>query len=103
MTTSMIYTHHAQHRKAQRNLSYEDIDFVLQYGRRMWSGGAEHVFLARRDLPRDPALRRQFERLEGTVLVLDTSDIGTVLITAYRNRRAQKHIRCKAKYERCAA
>ena len=45
-------------------------------------------------------LRRQFERLEGTVLVVDNVHDGTVLITAYRNRRALKHIRCKTKYAR---
>ncbi len=103
MLSPMIVTHHARYRQAQRNLSEHDIDFVLQYGRRVWSGGAEHVFLARRDMPRDSALRRQFERLEGTVLVLDDSSTAPVLITAYRNRRALKQIRCKPKYDRFAA
>mgnify|MGYP005837721161 CR=1 FL=1 len=100
MSDALIVTHHARHRGAQRNLSADDIAFVLQHGRRIWSGGAEHVFLARRDLPPERDLRRQFERLEGTVLVVDNVHDGTVLITAYRNRRALKHIRCKTKYAR---
>ncbi|NJO07867.1 MAG: DUF4258 domain-containing protein, partial [Chloroflexaceae bacterium] len=86
---------HAMYRQAQRNLSDRDVQFVLDYGRTFYCAGAKHVFLGRRDIPRDPDVRRQYARLEGTTLVVSENDGVTVLITAYRNRRGQKHIRSK--------
>lgn len=100
MQANVYLTRHAESRRAQRNLSQRDIEFVLDYGRTMRCAGARHVFLARRDMPADRQLRRQFERLEGTTLVMcDQGDVP-VLITAYRNRNAWKQIRRKAKYDR---
>jgi hypothetical protein len=87
------HTHHAVHRRAQRNLTERDVQFVLEHGRRIRCGGVLHVFLGKRDIPDDQETRRQFERLEGTTLVL---------ITTYRNRRALKQIRSKPRYERVA-
>ena len=91
-------TVHAQLRQSQRNVSGEDVDFVMTYGRRIRSGGALHIFLGRKDIPRDEA--RIVSHLEGTVLVMDDSTAEPVLITVYRNRRALKSIRCKRKYLR---
>ena len=98
---TMSYTSHARDRQAQRNLSAADVEFVWEYGRRYRCAGALHIFLGRRDLPEDKMLYRRFARLEGTTLVLDDSYAEPVLITVYRNRRATKQIRSKARYERC--
>ena len=86
-------------RQAQRNLSAQDIDFVAAHGRRFHNGGALHVFLRRRDIPRDKSIYQQFARLEGTILVIREDDTRSVLITAYRNRNGLKAIRTKAKYD----
>lgn len=89
---------HACTRQAQRNLSAADIAFVLEHGRHIHSGGAIHVVLGRRDMPRDPKLFREFERLEGTILVIAADGETPVLITAYRNRGGFKAVRSKTKY-----
>src|ERR1051325_1109261 len=91
-------TYHAQMRQAQRNLSADDVTFILIHGRCIRSGGVLHIFLGRKDIPSDEA--RDVEHLEGTVLVMDDSYHEPVLITVYRNRRALKSIRSKEKYLR---
>jgi hypothetical protein len=96
-------TYHARIRQAQRNVSDENLAFVLDYGRRIRSGGALHIFLGRRDLPRDPELRRWHAHLEGVVLVVDDTGDAPVLLTVYRNRAGLKDIRRKAKYQRVAS
>lgn len=95
-------THHARTRQAQRNVSDEDIAFVLEYGRGIRSGGARHVFLGRRDMPKEAELCRRYAHLEGVVLVLDDTGDAPVLLTVYRNRSGLKAIRTKAKYCRTA-
>ncbi len=103
MNTSIRRTNHAENRQALRNLSDEDVLFVFEHGQRIRCAGVVHVFLGKRDIPRDKATYQRFARLEGTVLVLDDTYGEVVLITAYRNRQALKHIRPKTKYDRTSA
>jgi hypothetical protein len=100
MQTMLYSTAHALHRQAQRNLSDDDVQFVLRNGRRVHCAGALHVFLGGRDIPADKELARRYARLEGTVLVLAHTADGLALVTAYRNRRGLKAVRAKAKYDR---
>ena len=93
-------TAHARRRQAQRNISDEDLQFVLMYGRRHRCAGVTHVFLARRDIPGEKATYQRFARLEGTTLLVDSVPDETIVITVYRNRRASRRIRNKAKYDR---
>lgn len=95
-------TYHAQVRQAQRNVSDQDVAFVLRYGRRIRCAGALHVFLGKRDVPRDRRLQRRFEHLVGTVLVVCDAGERPVLLTAYRNRNALRELRRKAKFDRRA-
>jgi len=44
-------TTHAVVRQAQRNLSAQDIEFVIANGQCVYSGGALHIFLRNRDIP----------------------------------------------------
>src|SRR5690349_20459468 len=74
-------TYHAQVRQAQRNVSAADVDFILEYGRRIYSGGVLHIFLGRKDIPGDVV--RNVGHLEGTVLVMDDTYDEPVLITLY--------------------
>lgn len=76
-------TLHVQQRMAQRNISSEDLDFVLQYGESYHRAGALHVHLRRCDIPQ--RWRQQFSRLEGTTAVLNRE--GTAVITVHRNRQ----------------
>ncbi|GAB4118841.1 MAG: hypothetical protein Fur005_27090 [Roseiflexaceae bacterium] len=93
---TVIPTYHAMVRQAQRNLSADDIEFVLVHGRRFHAAGALHVFLAKRDIPRDADTARRYARLEGTTLVLSSESEEVVLVTAYRNRHAMRGLRSRA-------
>ncbi len=74
---------HAEKRMAQRNVSFEDIVFVLEHGRKLHKAGAVFFFLRKCDISQKR--RRQFGRLEGTVVVLSRET--TTIITVYRNRQ----------------
>lgn len=95
MMQDMQLSSHALMRMAQRNLSAEDVEYVLRHGCRVRSGGALHCFLRADDIP--DADRKEAERLEGTTVLLDRG--GRSIITVYRNRRGLKDIRRKVKWE----
>ncbi len=100
MSVALWYTGHAVRRQAQRNLSDQDIQFVLEHGRHMRRAGVLHISLGRRDIPSDKVTQKRFSRLEGTTIVVDDTRDETIVITAYRNRNGFKKIRAKAKYDR---
>lgn len=88
---------HAVRRLAQRNLSASDVHYVYSHGRMHHTGSAIFVHLGLRDIPSDDLRNDSVRRLEGTVLVLDSST-GCHLTTAYRNRqRGSRDIRRKLK------
>jgi hypothetical protein len=88
---------HAVQRLAQRNLSATDVHYVYSHGRVHHAGKATFVHLGRRDIPAADLRNDRVRRLEGTVLVLDSST-GCHLTTAYRNRqRGSRDIRRKLK------
>ncbi len=81
------FTSHAEWRMAQRNLSYRDLRFVLQYGEQSHRAGAVFICLRRCDIPNDKHICKQFARLEGTTVVMSRDEQG-LIVTAYRNRQA---------------
>ncbi|MCA9876383.1 MAG: DUF4258 domain-containing protein [Thermomicrobiales bacterium] len=88
---------HAVRRLAQRNLSEADVQYVYSHGRIHHTGKATFVYLGLRDIPEADRRNDRVRRLEGTVLVLDSST-GCRLTTAYRNRqRGSRDIRRKMK------
>jgi hypothetical protein len=100
MHQQLAISHHAQHRQARRNISVDDIHFVLANGQRLYCAGAMHVFLGRRDLPGERHTYQRYARLEGTVLVLRDRGSHLVLITVYRDRQGLRAIKAKAPYDR---
>jgi hypothetical protein len=100
MSYQLAVTHHATHRQARRNVSNDDIAFVLANGQQIYCAGAMHVFLGRRDLPGERELYQRYARLEGTVLVLHDYGSHLVLITVYRDRQGLRSIKAKAPYDR---
>jgi hypothetical protein len=90
---------HAELRMAQRNVSWHDVQFVLQYGQRYRKTGIIHVFLGARDIPHD--LHREYARLEGTTILVN-QDTDTI-ITVYRDRESgANYIRRQVKERRRA-
>ncbi|HEY8447394.1 MAG TPA: DUF4258 domain-containing protein [Thermomicrobiales bacterium] len=89
---------HAGRRLAQRNLSVEDVRYVLAHGRLYHAGKALFVHLGLRDIPAEDRRVDHLRRLEGTILVLDPAT-GQHLTTAYRNRRrGSRDIKRKPKW-----
>jgi hypothetical protein len=73
------------------------VHYVYSHGRVHHAGKATFVHLGRRDIPAADLRNDRVRRLEGTVLVLDSST-GCHLTTAYRNRqRGSRDIRRKLK------
>jgi hypothetical protein len=77
----------------QRNISHRDVGFAILYGRVLQRAGATFYFLGKKDLPKRVQRR---SRLDGMTVVM--SPEGT-LVTAYRNPRALRKIKHKAKYD----
>lgn len=87
-----ILSHHAQLRAAQRELTQQDIEYILRYGYLYHAGGAMIYFLRGVDIPCDDY--RHMKRLEGTA-VLVNRDRASIL-TTWRNRKhSNRNIRHK--------
>ncbi len=97
MQTRLVFSEHAITRMAQRRLSVPEVEYVVDHGRRYYSGGILHCFLGRRDIPRNDCRNDRFAKLEGATVLLDPVSAETV-ITVYRNRAAPKKINRKTKY-----
>jgi len=94
----LTFSEHALIRMAQRKLSETDVEYIVQHGTRYYNAGCLFCFLGKKDIP-----DKKQERLEGSVVLLD-SETETVIITVYRNRtEAAKEIRSKEKYRSKAA
>jgi hypothetical protein len=76
---------HAQDRCAQRNLSLEDVEYVMEFGRPLRSYGARLFVLRGIDIPADHRRYDSVTRLEGTVVVASED----VVITVYRCHRRE--------------
>jgi hypothetical protein len=91
------HTNHSALRSAQRGLSDEAIEYVLQFSSRYHQGGALICYLRREDLPPADRSWDWANHLVGTALVFDR--YGRALITVWRNRRSGlKNIRKKHPY-----
>jgi len=88
-----VLSNHAAQRSARRNLSEEDIRYVLRYGRAYHCADAVIYFLGRRDIPTEDLANDDLARLEGT-MILTARDQSSV-ITVCRNRDGLKVIRKK--------
>lgn len=78
-------TQHASWRMAQRNLSQQDVHFILRYGQKLHRAGAIIFYLRQRDIPPDKQADKSYARLEGTAVV--TNRHFSRILTVYRNRR----------------
>jgi len=89
------FSRHAAERAAQRNISQEDMDFVLRYGQEIHRSGAVFIFLGHKDIPESLARKRSVEKLVGTTILISSDE--ECIITAYKNRKALREIKRKDK------
>ena len=86
---------HSEERAAQRNLTREEIEYVLQFGKRYHCNGGLAYFLREKDLPPSDHRRTFCTRLIGTSVVLSNDRL--LIITVWRNRKnGLKWLRKKA-------
>ena len=85
---------------AQRNVSRDDLEYVLEHGKRIYTTGITVYILRKRDIPHEDRNRSTITRLEGTVVLTGFTQNGDLeIITTYRNKSAFKVFRAKAKYD----
>ena len=88
---------HARERIARRNLSVEDLEYVLQHGHRLRVTGVRIYHLRRRDIPYTDQRISRVSQLEGTTILVSRDNI---VITAYRNRACLHRELQKTKWRR---
>jgi hypothetical protein len=87
---------HAARRAAQRNLSHEEIDFLLEHGHFMHNTGVIFCQLRQKDVPDDLPGNHRFRRLVGSTAVL--CKCGYYVVTLYREQRAFRGDSLKTRY-----
>ena len=89
---------HAQYRSAQRNLSNEDILFILTYGEREHRAGVIFCQLHRKNIPTETPGNHRHRQLVGTTVVLCRCD--NYVVTLYREGKAFHRDSRKARFNR---
>jgi hypothetical protein len=84
-TPSQIqFSEHSLRRLAHRNLSTQDISYVIAHGTKYYGGGVTTYYLRECDLPPRDVRFNTYSRLVGTAALV-ASD-GTI-VTVWRNRK----------------
>jgi hypothetical protein len=92
------FSRHAVVRAAQRNLSDEEVRYVIAYGKKFHRAGTLIYYLRKRDIPEWDRSEPQWMRLAGTAVIL--SKDGRCVITVWRNRtKGLKRIKRKPKFD----
>jgi hypothetical protein len=87
---------HASRRSAQRNLSYDEILFVIEHGKRLRNAGVVFIQLRVKDIPEAIPANHHYRRLIGSTVVL--CSCGQHVITLYREDEAFRKDKRKTKY-----
>jgi hypothetical protein len=87
VAVKLYLTGHAKCRLAQRNLSPEEIGFVLLYGQSWHKAGAIITHLRRKDIPSSGQVDPRWRQLIGVTVITPTRS-ERIILTAYRNRRS---------------
>lgn len=96
MDKFLILSRHAKWRSAQRNLSIDDMKFIIMHGKRVRKQGVIFYQLLAKKIPTDLPANHHFRRLVGSTVL--TCQCGHFVITVYRNEKAQRRDRHKEKY-----
>jgi len=101
LASTLSVSNHAVLRMAQRNVSLDDLRYVIEHGICINRTGIAVYILRKRDIPSADRSKSKLTRLEGTVVLTGQTKNGDMkIITTYRDKCAFKMFRCKAKYDR---
>lgn len=92
----IVLSEHAVQRSVQRNLSLQEILFVIEYGQLLRNAGASFRQLREKDWPDYLGGNHPYRRLIGTTVVL--CKCGLFVVTLYREAEAFRKDRRKARY-----
>ena len=84
-------TRHAETRMAQRNLTDEELSYVLEFGYSILKQGFQFYYITQKCHPKGTSFRIK-ERLDNLIVVTHNGSV----ITAYRAKNASKHLRRKS-------
>jgi len=92
---------HAVERMAQRNLTCQNVEYVLRYGQKVRNAGAWLYFLGKKDIPGQDRSRDDITRLEGTGVICDDGEgpVDLKIITVVRNKNYLQKFCRKEKYD----
>jgi hypothetical protein len=93
---AMLTSFHAMQRAAQWNVSAGEMDFIVEIAHRERSGGVIFCQLRACNIAEDIPPNHRYRQLIGTTIVL--CKCGECVITLYRNVKAFRADRKKAKY-----
>ncbi|NDJ55288.1 MAG: DUF4258 domain-containing protein [Chloroflexi bacterium] len=94
------FSAHALQRCAERNVSEDEILYIIANGHTFHNAGAVFAELRKDSVPEEDHRDQRIAQLIGTTVVLNTT--CSTVITVYRNRCAGKKNRRKAKYRQAA-
>ncbi len=92
----IILSEHATQRSAQRNVSLNEILFVVQHGKLVRNAGVNFRQLRAKDWPDNLLGNHPYRRLIGTTVVL--CKCGRFVVTLYRENDAFRKDQRKHKY-----
>ena len=90
-------SNHSLWRCAQRNFTDDEVQFIIVHGNKLHNAGVIFCQLREKDFPYDLPGNHPYRRLIGATVVLSNS--GTAIKTLYKNPRAFKRDKKKAKYD----
>ncbi|MBU0711958.1 DUF4258 domain-containing protein [bacterium] len=81
------YSYHYIRRLSQRNISQEDVQCAILFGRSGYRKGAKYFFLGRKELNKNNI---NDEHLDGLTVIVGENGL---IITAYKNKNAIKNLK----------
>src|SRR5215813_7977751 len=93
---NVILSEHALQRSAQRNVSLDEIAFIIEHGKLMRNAGVSFRQLREKDWPDTLPRNHYYRRLIGTTIVL--CKCGSFVVTLYREEEAFRRDQRKARY-----
>ena len=93
---NIILSEHAIQRAMQRNVSFNEINFIIQHGKLLRNAGVSFRQLREKDWPDSLPGNHAYHRLIGTTVVL--CKCGLFVVTLYREEEAFRKDKRKTRY-----
>lgn len=85
----LTFSDHARLRMAQRNLSKQDVLYIVQHAKQYRQAGVVHYFLRKKDIPENDASNDAITKLEGATVLVAPSEYQMKVVTVYRNKKGK--------------